>query len=586
MRFLVQLDRFSSDTGAYAVTDLGSADAWDQLIENFHYNRGTRVPFLDRFELSARGVPRVNPWGSRVGFPTAGPDPGFVNTEIARERRRWAKVAVDARPAAAHHLRAGVEFQGVDVGYFVGRPTRQAGAYAFSEKPSRLAAFATDRFDRGPLAVELGLRWERFDSGARFPLVPGRIFTNPAFDPTDPTSLDSVFAPAEAHAVLLPSVAAGLRLGSRTGIRLSYRRVAGMPDLNAMMADVNTDLANTSSSNPFGRDVDWVKSAVLEAGIRRQLGRTVLLDVAGYHRWLQSGTEFRIEQFFDPFSARLGNFTVLTNADSGTVYGLELTVQARGARWLGGQASYSYQDAADVAAGAVIRRHTIAGFLTVTAPAGVGAGRWYGPLVSGLTATTRFRLASGLPYTRLVNQGSGVLAPGGGFVGAAVEPLNASRLPWIRELDLRVVKPFRLGKTRWRVFADLRNLFGADNVLQLFAETGESENDQHRGILRDAELLTLEQDARASGAWVDLGGGLGGADLRGACGTWVGAGGTPACVALTRAEARWGNGDGFYSVQEFSRALDALYELFFGRWTMLGPARQVRIGVEVRFQGG
>lgn len=37
-----------------------------------------------------------------------------------------------------------------------------------------------------------------------------------------------------------------------------------------------------------------------------------------------------------------------------------------------------------------------------------------------------------------------------------------------------------------------------------------------------------------------------------------------------------------YDMNEFTTALTALYNLLYGRWTMLGPARQVRIGLEVK----
>jgi len=120
-------------------------------------------------------------------------------------------------------------------------------------------------------------------------------------------------------------------------------------------------------------------------------------------------------------------------------------------------------------------------------------------------------------------------------------------------------------------------------VLLLFTETGTTENDVHHEFFLASEWLALEQDALASGARVDLGGGRWGAAVTGDCSAWVGGGGTPACVALRRAEARWGNGDGVYDMNEFTTALDALYGLFYGRWTMLGPARQVRVGLEVEF---
>ncbi len=586
MRFVVDTDQFSSDTGAFAVASLNRSEHWDQLIENYIFDRGTRVPYYDRFDLGARGTPRVNPWGVVSTFPTTGLLTGPDNTMLARERRRWGKLALDWRPSRYHRVRVGGEVQADEVRYFAGGLTRLSGASAYVEEPSRFAAFATDRIDYGPVAFEVGLRWERYDSGARFPVVPGRIFTNPAFDPNDPVSLDLVFQPAEPHDVLLPSLALGYRISSATGVRVSYTRQARMPDMDAVMAHSNSDLADTDSRAGFGRDVDWVKSGLLEAGFRQRLGGTVLFDLAAYRRDLHSGLAFRIEPFFDPFTDRVSNLNVLTNADTGTVYGVEIVAQLRGTPWIGGQVGYSYQDAGDVSAATEVRAHTVAGFLVVRTPLGAGAGQWYGSVLRGLEAFARFRLASGRPYTRLANRGSGAMAPDGQLTFGLVEPLGASRLPWVKELDLRVVKQFRIGAIRWRAFADLRNVSGVANVQQLFAETGETQNDVHRRLFLDQELLSIEQEALASGAWVQVdrdGRVVDGVDLDRDCVAWLGAGGPAACVALQRAENRWGDGDGVYDVEEFTAALNALYELFYGRWTMLGPTRQVRVGMEVRF---
>src|SRR2546422_6205482 len=50
------------------------------------------------------------------------------------------------------------------------------------------------------------------------------------------------------------------------------------------------------------------------------------------------------------------------------------------------------------------------------------------------------------PYTRLVNNGDGVIAPqaGPGLGGLAAEQINASQLPTTKTLDLRVTKRFQM----------------------------------------------------------------------------------------------------------------------------------------------
>jgi hypothetical protein len=132
------------------------------------------------------------------------------------------------------------------------------------------------------------------------------------------------------------------------------------------------------------------------------------------------------------------------------------------------------------------------------------------------------------------------------------------------------------------VFADARNLFGWRNTYRLFAETGGLENDLHRDQVIAPEMNRLINDAgpRWVQATVD-GQPVFSADLTGDCDSW--SRGPVDCVLLRRAEARWENGDGFYDEQEIRTALDAMYDLFFGRWTRLGPPRHLRVGVEIRF---
>jgi len=65
-----------------------------------------------------------------------------------------------------------------------------------------------------------------------------------------------------------------------------------------------------------------------------------------------------------------------------------------------------------------------------------------------------------------------------------------------------------------------------------------------------------------------------------ACGSWQ----TPVnCVALQRVERRFGNGDGLYSTTEQLKAFNAYYDAFLGPWRFHGPARTVRIGIQLRF---
>ncbi len=42
-------------------------------------------------------------------------------------------------------------------------------------------------------------------------------------------------------------------------------------------------------------------------------------------------------------------------------------------------------------------------------------------------------------------------------------------------------------------------------------------------------------------------------------------------------------GDGFFDMNEITRAFTAWYNSMFGAWTFYGPARTARVGIEIAF---
>jgi hypothetical protein len=193
-------------------------------------------------------------------------------------------------------------------------------------------------------------------------------------------------------------------------------------------------------------------------------------------------------------------------------------------------------------------------------------------LTRDLSADLILRATNGLPYTRLQNAGFGTVAPGLP-AGRLDENINASRLPWTRRLDLRLTRVVRAGGRAWTVYADVRNALNFRDIVALFAETGSVVNDRHRFEVLAAEYAGLRAEAGAAGALlpdttINLS----------SCGSWS----KPVnCVALTRVERRFGDGNGLYTLTEQQRALNAYYDDFFGAWRFYGPGRTLRFGVEL-----
>ncbi|MDH3498002.1 MAG: TonB-dependent receptor, partial [Gemmatimonadota bacterium] len=581
MDFLVNFDRFSADTGAGAVTRLASDADWDQLIQNVVTNSGTRVPYLDRNDLRLTQPFRMNPWAAATGFPTEGLAGPLERSPALASESHWIGRAVVTVPVArVHRVRAGADVTHSRVRAFSSALISQNFMSVYSEDPVQAGLFAEARLVVGGLTVDGGLRWDTFDPRTAFPVVPGRIFTHPNFDPTDPYDpADSVFAPAASRTALSPRVRVAFDGFGPVSLRLGYAEQARHPDLTAMFTGKNRDLSFSNTLTAFGQPLDWERSRHLEAGVRVAVGSRLAVDAVGFHVAKKSDAVLRLETFFDPVILSDLTITVPVNVDTGSVKGVELTVLSRLTGWLNVQLGYSLADARGTLQTFANRKHTLAGWAVARWPDDARAPAWPSRLLQGGEAALRFRWSSGLPYSPLINQGFGTVVPPATFGPARGERTD---MPGVTELDLRVTRAFRTGGVRWGVFVDVRNLFNWRNTYRVFAETDGLENDVHRTLLIDPELARLQNEAGAQWTQVTKDGRtVFAADLTGDCAAW--SGGPVNCVLLRRAEARWGNGDGFYDVEEARAGFDAMYDLFFGPWAFLGLARQARVGVEIRF---
>ena len=128
-------------------------------------------------------------------------------------------------------------------------------------------------------------------------------------------------------------------------------------------------------------------------------------------------------------------------------------------------------------------------------------------------------------------------------------------------------------------------------MLQVFAVNGDVRNDEEREAHLNADLEDLAIEGEANGV-LGTDGELdltfpGLVDRRTGCGSWVSSrGGAPAaanCVYLIRAEQRFGDGDGTYTVVEQSAAINALYDVARGEHQHLGIGRRARVGLEINF---
>jgi hypothetical protein len=586
----------------------------DQIVRNIRSNSGLRVPYLGRTDLNDAQPYRMNPYGMASG--------GFYTQGIAAplafelERRLTGRWQLEWHPDERNQVAVGADADGSDLSsYSVASPINQIFLDAWSAKPRRFGLFATDLVTLGPAVVDVGVRYDRLNPGGELSRTPGFVFSDPAWDPAAQSSdsayaasLARVFQPTRDQTFLSPRIRFAMTLGPQTAIHLGLGQQVEAPPISTILANANSDLTNTNANAGFGRDVTYGKSTLVEGGIQQALPLEIGMDLGLYYRGGIPQYGYDILSFNDPTNpGRQLTLSVLDAGRTGYAVGVEerltrrftsffssaLTYQFT-ANAVGGTSALAYLEANARAISAItgsalppgeaagssgkLFQHAIALSTELAVPAEWTTGGW--SVLRNVAAVLQVRMISGLPYTPLANVGDGTLAPTGstGFSAVQAGDVNSKQLPWTKFVDLRLTKGVHAGSLDWTIFADIRNLFNFKNIYALYAETNDVNNAIYYHNVIAGEYTTLANEASGNGALnVD------GSVNLGNCGSWTGAAGPVDCVSLRRTEARFGNGDGVYTLAEQGRALTNYFNLVYGSSRFYGPQRTLRVGLQLGF---
>jgi len=599
----------------------------DQIIRDQRTNSGTRgVPLFQGVpDVTQRG--RLNPYGvsSAQGWATD----GFATTATTFEEKRFTgRLVVDWQANRYHRFTLGGDLKNTDLAFWSSNVARQIFMDAYVVNPVQYGLFAADRLDLGDVVLELGARWDFYNSNALFPNTPlyvssaGPAYWNPTSATDDTAYANSVartFTKALGHSSISPRLRVSFPITEQTGFRLSYSHQVQSPDFSTLMTGINNDLSFTNTNDVVGRDLDFGKSILFEFGVRHAFSQDFVLDVSAYNKDKVSDFAARILPFADPRdSTKITSINVLTNRDFGNSRGIDTKIDWRVGTSLSTAFAYTFQVSKNTGSDPFSylntfarqvsglgdrtpppeaaqrtnddRTHSLVGSVALQLPADYRSGTTMGAIFRNVGVFATFRVQSGLPYTPLVNSGTGQTAPrlAFGLGGRTLEgqSLNSFEMPWTKNVDLRLNKGVRLGRIDATLYADIRNLFNWRNIVGVFAETGDVVNRLHRtetiGIptstlaASTGEYRQLWNEAFAAGAFdaaskeVDLT----------SCASWLS---QLNCASLRRVEARFGNADGVYALDEQERAFNTYYDAFFGSWRFYSQPRNVRLGLEVRF---
>jgi hypothetical protein len=605
----------------------------DELVRNYRTNApGTRrSPYdlehtaqyftVDQYRNNAYGLMNTDDVANVEFTESGGPVGSYLR--LYRESRYIGKANLDWQLDRYNRLKLGGEFTQYHIDNYAHVLESSAFSDVYREKPIRYNLFAEDRLDLGDVVVVGGLRYDFYDTRARRWATFPRISAHPLFDPNNPDAFftnDSLFPRDKSHNYISPHIQVSFPVTERTNFRLSYAHQVQAPDFGVVLQGINTDLNITNSNHFYGGDLDFGRTITFEFGVRHAFSDDMVLDIAAYNKDNLANAAGRLVSRFDPLRGVSSNIQMMTNADFGNTRGVDVRLDRRFGNFFNGTVAYTFQQAKNTGSdpetylnfGARLinaisggnqpppqailptdfsRPHNLAIAAAVNFPNDWKQGSIVGSILENVGLFTTFRYTSGTPYTRCVpNLGDDDVVSSDNCEAVFAEPLNSSRMPAFKNLDLRLTKGFAIGGFDLTGYVEARNLLNFRNVIQVFSTTNDIISGREERDNFSADSSDYANEAGANTVLTEDGSmdlSFGGApDPRTGCGSWVDQGGTPAppnCVALIRAEERFGNGDHLFDLAEQHRASDALYYTVRGAHNFTSNPRRMRLGIEVNF---
>ena len=433
-----------------------------------------------------------------------------------------------------------------------------------AKKPTELGFFLQDKLELDDVIINAGLRIDML---------------NP--DEETLVSVDSIGQYGQSKYIredswkdlgtfteIQPRLGVSFPLTENTNVYGYYGRFSQLVDLNSTYYtayDYRTQIAVGGNyyTNPIGFGLEPVRTTQYEIGFKRSFGNLAALKVTGFYK-NQKGLA-QADKVVAPKGDLAGAYNYVRNGDFATTRGLEFDFQMKRINGFLARANYTLSQAEGTGS-------SRAGYISAV-DRGSEVPQMVNPLdfnqnhvgsvsldyelssdnmfLNGLDANLLFSFSSGHAYTY-------VFRPVGGQVNAydagvdymfdtrsreALEAINASTTPWNYNLDLRLDKSFSFGDYGLTVFARVRNLLDARNVLNVYQATGSADDD---GFISDAVY---------SDAFVSL----------------------------------WGDdsdGDGVTDYEEMYRAInidnDESYRVYTDEYLVSSP-RQAFIGIEINF---
>ena len=361
----------------------------------------------------------------------------------------------------------------------------------YRHKPVEAAAYIQDKMEFDNLIINIGLRYDYFNSSAKAPidlrdpdnaryynvlssrddvniLVREKEYVPELGEITDTVNVRgnkwvNNYRNARAVQSLSPRIGVSYPITDRGVIHFSYGHFSQIPTFEHLYINSEFEVFSGSLSSTMGNaELQPQRTVIYEVGLQQQLSDNIGIDITGFYKDMEHllGMEI-ITTYTQDFYARF------INRDYGNVGGITLSLEKRRSGYLSASVDYTFQLAEGNASDPmqvfndaknnkeseiqVIRldwdqTHTLNFNITLSQP-----GSWGWSLVG--------RLGSGFPYTpRLQN--------------AASSFENSERKPAQYTFDLKMHKELNVIGAKYSVFVKVFNLLDRKNEVFVYSDTG------------------------------------------------------------------------------------------------------------------
>ncbi|NUN10110.1 MAG: TonB-dependent receptor [Ignavibacteriaceae bacterium] len=346
--------------------------------------------------------------------------------------------------------------------------------------------YIQDRFELSDLVLNLGLRYDYFDSKAdvvkneEYPFIYG-----------DPNAFDEAdFTIKDPEQYFSPRLGLGFPVTSSTVFHAQYGKFIQQPTLINVYTSQNA-LNNLVKDDNFGLNTGNVNSEITtqyEIGFRQIIGDNFgALNLTAFYKNTKGLINDETRFFYRAEGGQRARYYGPANTDFGTIKGAALSLNVSRISYFSFNIDYTYSIAEGTGSStsssttAAFRntngetpkviapldfdqRHTGVVNIDFTVPRGdLG-------VFEGTSVNVLFSFNSGRPYTPLLQQN---ITPGGGSnLGETKGYVNSAYGPGTQRLDLKVEKMFEIAGVFMTPYLWVENLFDADNSVAVYRSTG------------------------------------------------------------------------------------------------------------------